>query len=144
MHFSTTGHSGDPVAARYQIAAIPFWVLLITKIPWTNFWRRVLVVLFVISSFTMLSISAVSPVLLTRQENPLFTWVFPKFLTGSFPAYYLPIRLHSNLPNWEQIKPYSVWNLGNLFGLESGFSLLPLFLIALFFILMLRSAIESK
>ena len=54
-------HGGTVVSARYQILALPFWVLCLKEVPWRGIWRPATIVLVGVSAFNMLAVAAVSP-----------------------------------------------------------------------------------
>jgi len=54
-------HGGTVVGARYQMLALPFWVLALKELPWEGLWRPATVILVGVSAFNMLAIAAVSP-----------------------------------------------------------------------------------
>jgi hypothetical protein len=54
-------HGGTVVCARYQILALPFWVLCLKELPWRGMWRPAAAVLVGVSAFNMLAVAAVSP-----------------------------------------------------------------------------------
>ncbi len=75
-------HGGTVVSARYQILALPFWVLPLKELPWKGLWRPAAVVLVGLSAFNMLAIAAVSPMSLPWSPD----WSDP----ATSPQYYNP------------------------------------------------------
>ena len=75
-------HGGTVVGARYQILALPFWVLALKELPWKGLWRPTAVALGGISAFNMLAVAAVSPMSLPWSPD----WSNP----ATSPQYYNP------------------------------------------------------
>jgi hypothetical protein len=126
-------HAGASVGARYQIVALPFWILPLTNLLPA---RRVLVGLFGLVSFVgMFATAAVGPIApdvgQPPQPNPspLFEWVLPNFFKGKLGQFIYPARLQGYHPDIRQFIEDSSWNVGNMLGLPDPYSLLPLFLI---------------
>ncbi len=158
-------HGGAATYMRYQIPAIPFWILLLAKIPDTRIWRNLIILLVAISVFNMLAIASVStectvpldptidraniggkipmdnPAVASQYsnttKNPLFGWTYSKFLNGQLSLLKSPIRHQFMHPDWERLKVYSSWNIGLLLGFKGLWSLMPLMLISTFLSFML-------
>jgi len=75
-------HGGTVVGARYQILALPFWVLCLVKLPWRVPWRPAFVALAAVSAFNMLAVAAVSPMSLPWSPD----WSDP----ATSPQYFNP------------------------------------------------------
>jgi len=54
---------GATVCARYQMLAMPFWVLAMKEIPWKTNWKRIFVAVAAFSAFNMLAVASVSPIM---------------------------------------------------------------------------------
>ncbi len=66
-------HGGGTVGPRYQIVALPLYVLLLAGLPWRGWLRRVAFVLATLGGVHMLVIACISPMLSTRgMASPLF------------------------------------------------------------------------
>lgn len=113
-------HGGASVCARYQIIALPFWVICMKEVPWRGLWRVAFPVLAGISAVNMFAVSAVSPLVPESHPEPLYSWVYGQHL------------LQGNL-SWYQFGFWagerSIWNcfnLGMIAGLRGLWSLAPL------------------
>ncbi|HCE45731.1 MAG TPA: hypothetical protein DET40_19485 [Lentisphaeria bacterium] len=152
-------HGGASTYMRYQICSIPFWILVLAKIPDGRIWRYTAILLASCSILNMLAIAAVStectvpldssidkanfersasaekaaPGTVETTRNPLFGWTYGHFLRGELSIFKSPIRYQALNPDWDTIKEYTSWNMGMLLGLKGLWSLAPLLLIVIAF-----------
>ncbi len=161
--FATTGfllinasfngwHGGATVCARYQILALPFWILPLRELLAGETLRKALGLLSVLSAFAMLLVSAVSPIAPDLYEgtktlphpNPFFGWVLPNFTKAQLAQFKFPLRLQFDDPNFRYYVQDTSWNWGQVFGLPGLWSLLPLVLLVSFFSWRLLSCLDAK
>ena len=149
-------HGGASTYLRYQICSIPFWILLLAKIPDGRIWRYATIFLASCSILNMLAIASVStectvpldssidranfehsasgdkkqlhPAPVETTKNPLFGWTYGHFKRGDLSTFKSPIRYQALNPEWDTIKEYTSWNMGMLMGLNGLWSLIPLLL----------------
>ncbi len=150
-------HGGASTYMRYQICSIPFWILMLSKIPDGRIWRYVTIILASCSILNMLAIASVStectvpldpsidranfahsaevekkqnfPTPAETTKNPLFGWTYAHFINGDLSTLKSPIKYQGLNPDWDVIKEYTSWNMGMLMGLKGLWSLVPLLLI---------------
>lgn len=140
-------HGGVSTGPRYQIVALPFWVLLVAFAPRSPAMRRVVVALGAVSVANMLVIAAVSPMAQDafRGSPLLFCWaklirvvkidlgleaVPPPgaaLSAGSLHVYPISLMRDWGIPvDHPSIARYASFNLGErLLGLSGALSLLP-------------------
>jgi hypothetical protein len=160
-------HGGASTYMRYQICSIPFWILLLAKIPDVKLWRYAIIFLASCSILNMLAIASVStectvpldasidranfrdsasgekkhvhlPIGETTK-NPLFGWTYSHFTKGDLSTFKSPIRYQGLNPDWGTIREYTSWNMGMLLGLRGLWSLAPLLLAIIAFSVLLIS-----
>jgi hypothetical protein len=107
--FRAGWHGGDSTGARYLIASLPFWCLLLPRVSRLRAGARAaFAALAALSCANMLVIAATNPMMPSDIPNPLYGELYPALLRGAPHA-----------------RP-GVWNLGGLlFGYEGAASLLP-------------------
>ena len=54
-------HAGSSAVARYQILALPLWVLALAGVPWQGVWRWITVLLATVSVANMFTLAVVGP-----------------------------------------------------------------------------------
>jgi hypothetical protein len=121
MNSSFNGwHGGASVCARYQIIALPFWVICMKEVPWRGIWRVAFPILAGISALNMLAVSAVSPLVPESHPEPLYSWVYGQHLLQGNLSWY-------NSGFWADERSFwNCFNLGMIAGLRGIWSLLPL------------------
>ncbi|MEJ2581679.1 MAG: hypothetical protein P8127_08610, partial [Acidobacteriota bacterium] len=83
-------HAGSSAVARYQILALPLWVLALEGVPWQGVWRWIAVLLATVSVANMLTLAVVGP--LTPEwygDSPRWwdpTWTPPTELAQGITA----------------------------------------------------------
>ncbi|MCP4674829.1 MAG: hypothetical protein GY854_04810 [Deltaproteobacteria bacterium] len=151
-------HGGATACARYQILALPFWVLCLKAIPWRGAWRIGLIVVAAISAGNMLTVAAVSPTVPDWHEskhaappeyyNPfwvpddtepatqpsqlfydsVYGWTYDQFAKGNLAA-------AVTQPYYKlDINQRALWhptNAGLLLGLKGHLSLVPLAIVSI-------------
>ena len=140
-------HAGASVAARYQIVALPFWILPLVYIP-RKFFKFCLLPA-VLSAFQMLAIAAVSPIAPDigspprPHPSPMLDWVYPKFLAGDLAQFVYPMRFQFFNPDISQFINDSSWNFGMILGTRNLYTLLPLVVLTVSTLLLLYRTLES-
>lgn len=131
-------HAGASVGARYQIVALPFWVLLLSALRAP--WQFIGLPLAAYSALAMLATAAVSPIAPDigsppqPHPNPLQEWVFANFFQGKLAQFLYPLRMQGYHPALREFIGDSSWNMGMWLGLPGLWSLVPLLLVATFFL----------
>ncbi len=123
-------HGGYTVFARYLIPSLPLFCLALKELPQTSKVRYALLASAVLSLCNMLAIAAVNPICSDSSPSP-FGMTYQMFFSGKLSTLALPIRLQEFHPQWLEFQQWTVWNLGQLMGLQRAWSLLPLALLAL-------------
>lgn len=129
---------GNSACARYQIIAMPFWVLLIGGIPNKRSWNIPLIIVSLFSAFNMLCITCVCVQTYGDDTNPVYGTIYPHFFKGEFNIFNYPIRLQRFHEQWSSFANATSWNIGNLLGLKAWFSLIPLLIIVIVFTFIIR------
>lgn len=121
-------HGGASVSARYQIVALPFWILCIRELPWKRVTRVLFIPVAVWSGINMLVLALVTPLIRPFaahfDSNPLYGWAYGT-ITGDQMA--IPRTFRFDIYG---IEVWSTCNFGTLLGLRGSSTLLPLFAVA--------------
>jgi hypothetical protein len=131
-------HGGHSACARYQIVALPFWILLVSGVPWQKKWSIPLAVSAALSTFNMLAIAAVCVQPPMGLPNPIYGAVYSQFFRGNLNVLDYPIRLQQFSKDWNLFADATSFNCGELVGLRGLFSLLPLLVIVVMGARMIR------
>jgi hypothetical protein len=115
-------HGGTSFGPRYQIPALCFYVILMTRLPLGALATRWLVVLLIISATNMIVATAVTPMIPPYVPNPLKV-VYLGFSKDLLTPYILPIGM--DMSETAAAVKYSAFNLGELMGLRGRATLLP-------------------
>jgi hypothetical protein len=119
-------HGGSTVCARYLLPCLPLSFLAIAHIRWTPWLTRAASALAALSVFNMLAVAAVNPLCPDEHPNPLYGYTYQALWSGRIAPYAFSIRLLHYDPSWPELRPWAMWNWGELLGLHGGWSLLPL------------------
>jgi hypothetical protein len=120
-------HGGSSVGARYLICTLPFLGLALAALPRSAVVTWFALGLTSLSIFNMLAIAAVSP-LAPTNPNPLYGLTYAFFFQGRLTPWAFSVRVLHLDPAWQQLKEFSMCNLGELMGLPGLSSLVPLLL----------------
>jgi hypothetical protein len=122
-------HGGATVGARYLICALPFLGLCLHALPWSS--RRVrgvFMLAMLVSVANMTAIAAVNPLAPDELTNPLYGHTYALLFDGKLSPYPFGFKFLMLYPEWKELAPYAMWNLGELLGLRGLWSLAPLLL----------------
>ena len=128
MNLSFNGwHGGACIGPRYLVPSLPFYVLLLSKLPDSIYLRLISAILFVPTFVHMFLATAITPLIPQNVKEPLLGYyrslhslIVDKEIV--LQPYTLPIRLQSL--DSPLVQKYSAFNLGNLAGLPNIWSLL--------------------
>lgn len=144
-------HGGQCIFPRYLIISLPFWILLAALFDYSTPLRALsLLLLGGISFMNMLVAAALSPNCAYDVFNPLYSVCYERFLNGKFTTSIFFMKLHALLPDAREIAQYCSFNLGTLTGLKGLYSILPVLVIILLWLLLfdktssLQKTIEEK
>ncbi len=122
-------HGGATVSARYLIVALPFLGLSLHALPWSSRAVRIVFGLTsIVSVVNMTAIAAVNPLAPEELTNPLYGYTYGLLFDGQVSPYPFAFKFLMLHPEWKELTPYAMWNLGELLGLRGLWSLLPLLL----------------
>ena len=124
-------HGGASVGPRYLILVMPCLCLLLSLLASIPINIKALYTLTLCSFINMLAIAAVSCLYIDQHSNPLYGGIYKFFLSGKLSPFKGEILLQSFNPEWDNLKSFASFNLGQLLGLSGFYSLIPLMLILL-------------
>jgi hypothetical protein len=122
-------HGGATVCARYLIVVLPLLGRGLVELPSGRVASAVLGVLGAGSVLNMLAVASVSPLAPDELESPLTAFTYRHFFAGELHPVPLPIRLQQLHPSFEKWQELTVWNFGDVLGLEGLARLVPLVLL---------------
>ncbi|MCB0337116.1 MAG: hypothetical protein KDD62_12450, partial [Bdellovibrionales bacterium] len=136
-------HGGATVAARYQIIALPFWLLALARVNLQGFLFKVCTLISVANMLVIASFGVLCP---DSHANPLYGAAYPFVVRallhnhvsfglpilpfGNLTPMPLPIRLQALDGSLPRYGNFTAWNWGELIGVSEGLSLaLPIALV---------------
>ena len=143
FHMSFNGwYGGNVVGARYQIIALPFWVLGLLYIKLSRQNIYFIAGAGCISIFNMLVINSISTV--NRPSDHAYTIFdyYILFAQGQITQWKAPLRLF--IPNNKTLSDFAHFHLGELFGLEGLTSFIPLLLAILCATFFIYKQVQEK
>ena len=109
-------HGGHSIFSRYQIVALPFWILIASLLPNRNKWNILLLIVVLFSIFNMFAATAVCHQMPTNP-NPLYDSVYQHLFRGELDIVKYPIRLQKFNPDLAKFVRFTSLNAGELIGL---------------------------
>lgn len=137
-------HSGWSAASRYQILALPFWIIALKELAPTHMQKAVLGLLGAISFLNMLALAVVSPFIPFKVEDPIYGFSHALFWKGQFAVKGMGEILEKASGGYDDFLVEAPWNWGMWLGLQSWASLLPWMAVLGGLLWLLRRAVRSE